>query len=71
MFRDTGRAKLPSVIEYLKENFFDELDEMPKIIIFALHQDILDAIQLEIQKKKVNAFYFIFLFYESFFLILY
>lgn len=54
MFRDTGRAKLPSVIEYLKENFFEESEEMPKIIIFALHQDILDAIQLELQKRKVS-----------------
>jgi hypothetical protein len=53
MFTDTGRAKLSSVLEYLKENFFDYGDEMPKIIVFAIHQDVLDAVQVEMDKKKV------------------
>ena len=29
------------------------MDEVPKFVIFGIHQDILDGIQLELNKKKV------------------
>jgi len=53
LFRGTGRAKLPSVINYIKETFL-EADPIPKFVIFAHHQDVLDAIQHELDKNKVR-----------------
>ena len=71
LFRDTGTpsrqnfvsslgiAKLPSVLNYLKENFL-ELEEIPKFVVFAHHKDIITGIDLELTKMKVISRFWLF-----------
>lgn len=57
LFRDTGRAKLPAVLSYLKENFFDrevEDGSMPKLVVFAHHLDIIDGIEHELNRQRIG-----------------
>eukprot|EP01119_Soliformovum_irregulare_P025295 TRINITY_DN9328_c0_g1_i3.p1 TRINITY_DN9328_c0_g1~~TRINITY_DN9328_c0_g1_i3.p1 ORF type:complete len:386 (-),score=122.09 TRINITY_DN9328_c0_g1_i3:45-1202(-) len=51
LFSDSGTAKLPSIIEYLKNIL--ESGEF-KFLIFAHHKNILDGIQSFLQTRKVD-----------------
>eukprot|EP01125_Pyxidicula_operculata_P005146 TRINITY_DN1877_c0_g1_i2.p1 TRINITY_DN1877_c0_g1~~TRINITY_DN1877_c0_g1_i2.p1 ORF type:complete len:636 (-),score=129.79 TRINITY_DN1877_c0_g1_i2:240-2147(-) len=53
LFRSTGRAKLPSVLNYIKENLIDP-EKMPKFVIFAVHQDILDGIESTLNENHIK-----------------
>lgn len=53
LFRDTGRAKLPSVLSYLNENFLD-LDDFPKFVVFGVQLDVLDGIEVELNKRHIK-----------------
>lgn len=53
LFRDTGRAKLPSVLSFLGENFLD-LDEVPKFVVFAIQLDVLDGIEHELNSRRIK-----------------
>lgn len=51
LFRNTGRAKLPSVVSYL----IDQLnDESNKILIFAHHQEIIEGIELSLIENHIE-----------------
>ena len=54
MFRSTGRAKLPAVIEYLLERVGEDEEESgQKFLIFGHHMDVLDGISQALAKKKI------------------
>jgi hypothetical protein len=54
LYKDTGRAKLPSVIEYLK----DLLDSMDfKFLVFAHHKDVVDGICSALQVVLIYLLY--------------
>jgi SWI/SNF-related matrix-associated actin-dependent regulator 1 of chromatin subfamily A len=50
LYHDTGTAKLPSVIEYLK----DLLESGEKFIVFAHHQDVLDGLCHSLYQQNVD-----------------
>jgi SWI/SNF-related matrix-associated actin-dependent regulator 1 of chromatin subfamily A len=52
-FRNTGRAKLPAVCDYLLEAVGEE-DVGPKFLVFAHHIDVLDGICHALNQKKVK-----------------
>lgn len=49
--RDSGKAKLPSVIRYIKDVLFEQNQ---KYLIFAHHRDILDSVDSVLSKAKVD-----------------
>ncbi len=59
MFRNTGRAKLPAVCEYVLECLGDE-ETGQKFLVFAHHKDVIDG------KKKFFFFFFFFFFLRKF-----
>ena len=44
----TGRAKLPGIVQYLRDMIASEI----KFIIYGHHIEVLDAIETEIKKLK-------------------
>lgn len=53
LFRNTGRAKLPAVTEYILE-LLEGSDVGPKVLIFAHHVDVMDGISHALEKAKVK-----------------
>ena len=51
VYRNTGRAKLPSIAEYVLEQLGDDL-EGPKMLVFAHHQDVLDGLEKILVENK-------------------
>lgn len=50
VWRDCGKAKVPSVIEYIN----DLIEQDEKFIVFAHHQFVLDELENFVTKKKVE-----------------
>lgn len=50
---ETGKAKIPSVLEYLG-HLYESTDK--KMIVFAYHHEMLDAIEKQVVKNKVRIF---------------
>lgn len=51
LFRDVGRAKLPSIIEYVLEHLGDE-DVGEKFLVFAHHKDVVAGICAALSSNK-------------------
>ncbi|KAL0486505.1 hypothetical protein AKO1_001482 [Acrasis kona] len=53
MFSQAGTAKLPSVLQFLRDKFLHE-DFDKKLIVFAHHKKVMDGIQQELEKRNIH-----------------